>query len=162
MELRYNTTDDSYLMHYGVMGMKWGVRNADTLRKYEGGKGSKKVHLFNEMKQKRISSRQANKEMRNARKDRARAKRERRILSDDELNKRVNRLEKEKKLKQYTDEDLKPGRTAVKKFMAESGRQIAKGAAIGIGSYAVTVILSGGKFNPVEAAKWIKNPAKKK
>lgn len=37
MELRYNMADDSYLMHYGVMGMKWGVRNAETLRKYEGG-----------------------------------------------------------------------------------------------------------------------------
>ena len=37
MELRYNMRDSSYLEHYGVMGMKWGVRNAETLRKYEGG-----------------------------------------------------------------------------------------------------------------------------
>lgn len=27
MELRYNMTDSSYLEHYGVLGMKWGVRN---------------------------------------------------------------------------------------------------------------------------------------
>lgn len=26
------------LMHYGKLGMKWGVRNAETLRKYAGGK----------------------------------------------------------------------------------------------------------------------------
>lgn len=27
MELRYNMADGSYLMHYGVPGMKWGVRH---------------------------------------------------------------------------------------------------------------------------------------
>lgn len=33
--------NQSYLKHYGVLGMKWGVRNEETLRKYNGGFGSR-------------------------------------------------------------------------------------------------------------------------
>lgn len=40
MNFHYNMDDGSYLMHYGVLGMKWGVRNEETLRKY--GKASTK------------------------------------------------------------------------------------------------------------------------
>ena len=32
-----------YLEHHGVLGMKWGVRNEDTLRKYAGPKGREKT-----------------------------------------------------------------------------------------------------------------------
>lgn len=43
MEYKIIFTDDStaYLTHHGVKGMHWGVRNAETLRKYAGGSGPK-------------------------------------------------------------------------------------------------------------------------
>lgn len=39
------TMDDGsqYLVHHGVLGMKWGVRNEETLRKYAGMKGAGSV-----------------------------------------------------------------------------------------------------------------------
>lgn len=40
MEIKPIFEDDSEsLEHYGIPGMKWGVRNAETQRKYAGGKG---------------------------------------------------------------------------------------------------------------------------
>ena len=80
---------DNFLEHYGVKGMKWGVRR--------GVIKSGKERTSREDK------------VRAKRKD---AKRRRQVLSDKDLNGLVKRLEQEKKLKSLLEEDLAPGRTA--------------------------------------------------
>ena len=85
------------LMHYGVKGMKWGIRK---------GKVSDRVtHLA--QKAKKLPSKAKSAYYRNpTKRDRAEASARRRTMSDAELDRRIKRLEKEKKLKQLTQEDI--------------------------------------------------------
>lgn len=43
-------TEEEYLAHYGVPNMKWGVWNAETTRKYMGGKGRRKARTDKDLK----------------------------------------------------------------------------------------------------------------
>lgn len=153
------TTTD--IWHYGIKGMKWGIRryqNPDGTLTASGKRRQKKE----EKRQAKEARKQAKKADKAIRKDRANASKNRRNLSDEELASRVKRLEQERKLKNLTDEDVASGRTAVKTFLKTTGGRVlttaAVGAAIYAGHYAMT-----GKFDPEKAANYIfPNPNKKK
>lgn len=147
---------EHYLAHHGVPGMKWGVRK-------------------DRVKSSGSSRKSARAENKAIKKDRKQASKNRKKLSDAELKQRITRLENERKLKTLTDQDLKPGRTATKKFLSEQGGRLAKGlagvavsAATGAAAYYVKNKLSskapdyaGGSWKDL-AAYVAPNPHKKK
>jgi hypothetical protein len=122
-----NTSE--FIEHYGVKGMHWGIRN-------------------------RIQRRRTKKETR------TRAAREqlllrRRQISDTDLKTFVERLNNEKKLKALINEDLKPGRTAVKKFLGSTGGRVAATVATGAATVAVKYAVER-KLTPKKERKKIK------
>ena len=132
------------LEHYGVKGMHWGVRNAESqARLARDGRSSRKAahkaHIVEakNLKKKRKTAEAQRKEMRvvndervkNIKKDRLEANRNRSLLSDAELNQRINRLQRERQLNLLTQQELQPGRYAVKNALTNVGSDIIKSEA---------------------------------
>ena len=132
------------IVHYGVKGMKWGVR------RYQNKDGSL------------TPAGKARERTKNEKRSRSELSRNRRTASLEELTKQINRLETEKKLKSLIDEDIKPGRTMVAKILKSSGSKVLSGAVAGGIAYAVHYALTK-EFDPKEFANYISsNPNKKK
>lgn len=93
---------DDYLVHYGVLGMKWGVRK-DRVKK--------------SLQKKRATRKQ----IKAIKKSRKQAMKNRYLLSDSDLNRRINRLERETRLRQLTEADYSSGRKYAKKTLNKVG-----------------------------------------
>lgn len=132
------------LVHYGVKGMKWGVR------RYQNKDGSL------------TPAGKARERTKNEKKERRKLSGNRRTVSLEELTKQINRLETEKKLKSLIDEDIRPGRTMVAKILKSGGSKVLSRAVAGGIAYAVRYALTK-EFNPKEFANYVSsNPNKKK
>lgn len=181
-----------YLEHYGIKGMKWGVRRTPEQLGYKVSprhagkkkKSDKKIQLTSGQKKaiaigaaaaaaglatygaykvgalsklKNITKKGDD----SIRKDRKVAYRNRRKLTDDELKKRVQRLNLEKEFKKLTEEDLKKGRLTAKGILEVAGTQTAKTVTAGAMLYAVKLGMTN-NFNIKEAADYIAPKPKKK
>lgn len=116
-------TDELY--HHGIKGMKWG------LRRFQNTDGS----YTDAGKRRRAKS------------DRDWAAKNSSQLSDDELNKLIVRLQKEKQLKDLTDQVVHPGRKMARDLLDRYGNQIVATAVGAAASAAATVYITK-KINP--------------
>lgn len=124
------------LEHYGVKGMHWGVRNSETLARYNREHSaikSKKAEakeikatrkkLASETRKNEISNKQRRKLIEQ---DRKNAAKNRSLLSEEELDARIRRLQKERQLNLLTQQELEPGRTALKQALIGVGQDTIK------------------------------------
>lgn len=148
---------DQVLIHHGVKGMKWGVRryrNKDGSLTAEG-----KAHAQQQAERNADKARRA---------DYKQAAKNRRNLSDEELLARIGRLEKEKRLKELTEDNLSnnrvrsTGEKAVNDVLVGSGKKVATIMLAGGAMYVGNALLTG-EIDPKKAAGYLfPNPNKKK
>ena len=116
-------TDELY--HHGIKGQKWG------LRRFQNSDGS----YTDAGKRRRANS------------DRDWAAKNSSQLSDDDLNKRISRLQKEKQLKDLTDQVVHPGRKMARDLLDRYGNQ-AVATAVGAAASAAATVYITKKINP--------------
>lgn len=148
-KLKHSDEDDFFIAHYGVLGMKWGVRKdrgrrvntfgADSkVGDYsKGPRGSKvtvesvrKVEGGNELILR-------HKPPRGSKKNAAPTARRFSDLSDEELKARIMRIENEQKLARLLTPPPRAGKEFVKGVVTTAGKQVLTTAAVSLGTYAL-------------------------
>lgn len=134
MSRRSIILNNNELKHYGIQGMKWGVRRkvGPDGRIIEG----TRAHDKQIKKQRRQDSKK------------------RRMLSDKELSEKIARLEKEKKLRELTAKEIDEGKSITNDVLKDAGSKAMKTVLAGAAVYGIKVALTG-KFDPKEAAKFV-------
>lgn len=97
---------ENELYHYGVKGMKWGVRRTPAQLGRSTGSNHPTENLHDDYK-------------------RAHGTKSVKSMSDSELRQRINRLQMEKQYNQLTQQECSSGKQFVKQVLRESAKQTA-------------------------------------
>lgn len=122
MTVAVNDRLTEFLEHYGVKGMRWGVRKTSASR--AGGSGFKKLKA------------------RSASTQRTRFSKAPKKLSTEELNRRISRMETEKKYNQLNRRDVSAGQRFAADVLGSVGRNVAKTVLTGAGLLAIKTALN--------------------
>ncbi|WP_300899393.1 DUF7211 domain-containing protein [Turicimonas muris] len=114
---------DDYLVHYGVLGMKWGVRKS---RKKSSGSGSAEAIRSRVKKlQKSRKAKVVKKKREKAASKKSReANKPARKMTDAELSKAIKRLEMEQRYKTLKKSQMSVGKKLVFDILRDSGKQV--------------------------------------
>lgn len=124
---KHSFDDSDELVHYGILGMKWGVRRYQPYPKgHTGGK--------------EIGDAAKRKEIREQRKETVR---NRSLMSDGELEKQVKRLRMEKELRELTNAEIHSGSTYASSILKDIGKRALTTAATGALLYGAKAAISG-------------------
>ena len=126
---------ENSLYHHGILGQKWGVR------RFQNPDGS--LTEAGRKRENRLAKKEIRKERKQAAKDRS-------LLSDDELDARIKRLQKEKQLRELTDQEVRRGKKYADDVIQQNGKQAiqklviegAVGAVAAVGAAAIKSYLT--------------------
>lgn len=137
---------DVILEHHGIKGQKWGIR------RFQNYDGTRTIAGKNREQAERRKATVTERKTDNL---------NRRILSDADLVKRVQRLKLEKEYKNLVEEDIAPGRKFAKTVIKNGATKALTVVAAGTIAYAIKVILTK-NFDLKDAVSYIAvNPNKK-
>ena len=146
------------LYHYGVKGMKWGVRRdfRNTILNY---RSARKATLQKriDIKKKENAQQEQNRRIKEKRKQSMNNVRQ---YSDKTLHEKIDRLKLEREYKSLVEQDISPGKAKVKEILISGGSKAAKVAVTGVALYVGKAVVSG-KWDRESAANFIFTKPKK-